>query len=69
MRYQASDDENLALILDELQLPYADYSFIDFGCGKGRIVLTAALRDFRKIYSIEFSVELSSVARNNVEIF
>ncbi len=69
VRYQASDSDWLLAILDSLSLPLADFSFVDFGSGKGRIVLTASLRPFREIYGVEFSPELVAVAEGNLEIF
>src|SRR5688572_3166400 len=44
-----------------------DDVFIDFGCGKGRVVLQAAMYPFRKVIGVELSTELCDVARRNVE--
>lgn len=44
-----------------------DDVFIDFGCGKGRVVLQAATYPFRKVIGVELSTELLEVARSNVE--
>jgi SAM-dependent methyltransferase len=41
--------------------------FIDFGCGKGRIVFLAARYPFKRVIGVEFSEELSKIARENVE--
>lgn len=69
VRYQASDGDRLLEILNKLELPYSNYSFIDFGAGKGRIVLSAALLPFRKVYGVEFSPDLVSRAENNLAAF
>ena len=42
--------------------------FIDFGCGKGRVLLIASQYKFKKIIGIEFSPELVDIARSNVSI-
>lgn len=41
-------------------------AFIDFGCGKGRVVHQAAKRPFRRVIGIEISPELADVARATV---
>lgn len=69
VRYQASDDEALRSILDEMAIPYPDYTFIDFGCGKGRIVLAASLYEFKRVVGVDFSDELVSIAKQNIDIF
>lgn len=68
-RYQASDSNQLREILRRLEISLSDYRFIDFGAGKGRIVLSAALLPFREVYGVEFSPELVRLAEKNLEIF
>jgi SAM-dependent methyltransferase len=41
--------------------------FIDFGCGKGRVVLQAAMYPFRKVIGVELSPQLCKIARDNIE--
>jgi predicted RNA methylase len=38
-------------------------TFVDFGCGKGRVVHQAARRPFRRVIGVEVSPELAEVAR------
>ena len=42
-------------------------SFLDIGCGKGRVILFMHLFGFRKIDGIEYSNEISSVAKKNID--
>ncbi len=54
-------------------LPRRDVSeddvFVDFGSGKGRVVLQAALHyPFRRVYGIEMSEQLHRIAEQNVEL-
>jgi tRNA1(Val) A37 N6-methylase TrmN6 len=42
-------------------------TFIDIGCGKGRVRLMAAEHGFRKIIGIDFAANLCLTARGNVE--
>jgi len=44
-----------------------DDVFIDFGCGKGRVIVQAAAYPFRKIIGVELSRDLVEVAKGNVE--
>jgi SAM-dependent methyltransferase len=40
--------------------------FVDFGCGKGRVVHQAARRPFRRVVGVEISPALAEVARANL---
>jgi SAM-dependent methyltransferase len=42
-------------------------TFIDFGCGKGRVVHQAAKRPFRRVIGVEISPDLAEVARAGLE--
>jgi len=42
---------------------------IDFGSGKGKVMLMAAERGFPKVIGVEFSIELVEICRRNLEIF
>jgi SAM-dependent methyltransferase len=41
-------------------------TFVDFGCGKGRVVHQAARRPFRKVIGVEISPALAEVARTSL---
>jgi SAM-dependent methyltransferase len=43
--------------------------FVDFGCGKGRVLMMAARYGFRRVVGVDFSGELCRIARRNLEIF
>jgi SAM-dependent methyltransferase len=47
--------------------PIEDYTFIDFGSGKGRVVLLAAQLPFRRCIGVEINPELSRIAARNME--
>ena len=42
-------------------------TFVDFGCGKGRVVHQAAKRPFRKVIGVEISPDLAKIARATVK--
>jgi hypothetical protein len=48
---------------------YEDFEFIDFGSGKGRVLLLASNYPFRKIIGVEFSSELHSIALDNIRTY
>ena len=47
----------------------ADSVLVDFGCGKGRILLVATEFGFREVRGVEFAHELCEIARKNGEIY
>ena len=52
------------------QLPVKDFSnyvFMDFGSGKGRMLLIASELPFRRIMGIEFIAKFDAVARQNIK--
>lgn len=53
-------------LFEELNLPYDKFIFVDFGSGKGRALLLASAFPFKKIIGVEFSKELTSVAKDNL---
>jgi SAM-dependent methyltransferase len=55
--------------LDAAQLDPARFTFVDLGAGKGRALLIASLRPFRRIIGVEFAPELARVAALNVQRF
>jgi SAM-dependent methyltransferase len=46
-----------------------DYTFVDFGCGKGWAMLNAAEYGFKNIIGVEFSPQLADIAKGNIEIY
>ena len=56
-------------VLPALPGPPEQYTFVDLGCGKGRVVLMASEIGFRAVIGVEASEQLLDVARKNLEIF
>jgi SAM-dependent methyltransferase len=48
-------------------IDHPSHTFIDIGCGKGRVALLAAGLPFRKVIGLDFSPALVDLARRNVE--
>ena len=45
----------------------ADYTFVDLGSGKGRVLFLAAEFPFRRILGVEFATELHQAAQKNIQ--
>ena len=54
-------------ILEGLNKDYSKYSFVDFGSGRGRVLMSASEYDFRSVLGIEFSQDLHQQAVENIE--
>jgi tetratricopeptide (TPR) repeat protein len=67
--YQGSDSLLFNNALSSLKINFSDYTFIDFGSGKGKALFLAASYPFKKIIGIEFSDVLSAVAQENIRRF
>ncbi len=68
-RYRGVSPKAFGYVLSKLELDFTDYSFIDFGSGKGRALLLASSFPFKAIIGIEFSPKLHEIAENNIAIF
>ena len=56
----------LPAILEDMNVNYPDFNFIDLGSGMGRVVLIAAEYPFRKVVGVEFSPDLHRTAEDNL---
>lgn len=68
-RYQAVCADLLEQTLNELSLDLRQFTFLDFGSGKGRAVMSASQLPFRRVIGVEYSHQLDQIARQNLEIF
>lgn len=55
----------LGIILEELGIDHSQFSFVDFGCGKGRVLCLAAEFPFKEIIGVELSRGLCDAADQN----
>jgi len=62
VRYVPSDWHVLPRALRYLGVSNED-TFVDFGCGKGRVLHQAAKRPFRRVIGVEISPALAAIAR------
>jgi SAM-dependent methyltransferase len=64
--YKATKARALVRLLKMLDLSKYE-TFVDFGAGKGRVLLIAAKYGFRKVVGVEIAKELCQVAQRNAE--
>jgi SAM-dependent methyltransferase len=69
VRYQPSEPELVRRILSRLDISYKDFTFVDFGAGKGRVLLIASEFPFSQIIGVDFAAELVKAARENITNF
>lgn len=66
VRYQATDEEELADAINFMHENPRSFTFIDLGCGKGRTLLVASNWGFKHVIGVEFAPELVGIARTNL---
>jgi SAM-dependent methyltransferase len=64
--YSGIAPERFLAIISSLNLRCEEFTFIDFGSGKGRALLLASEFPFKRIIGIEFSPELHAIAQRNI---
>jgi len=67
--YEPMPEKIFRRIMGYLNIDFGAFEFIDFGSGKGRVLIMAAPYGFKKVTGVEFSPELHRIAANNIEIY
>jgi hypothetical protein len=67
--YAAIEPERFERALASLDIAFEDFTFIDFGSGKGRALLLASGYPFKRILGLEFSPELHRIAEQNINSY
>ncbi len=67
LEYQSHHPVIIRAGLMALAIRYEDYTFIDVGCGKGRVLLIASEFPFRSIIGLEFAPPLAEIAKRNLQ--
>ena len=67
-RYETIDEREVLDALQKLEIDPEQFSFVDLGCGKGRILIIAGRYGFNSITGVEFSSDLAAMARRNLKI-
>jgi predicted RNA methylase len=66
VRYQPSSAEEFGRLMGMLDVDHRDFVFVDYGSGKGKVLMLAAAYPFKQIVGVEFSPPLVEVARENI---
>lgn len=64
--YDSCPWSTLRQALRLVSFPVTGFTFVDIGCGKGKVLLSAAALPFARIVGVEFSSYLSRVAEQNL---
>jgi SAM-dependent methyltransferase len=64
--YFATEPWLFEQITQALPVDFSQFTFIDLGCGKGRVLLMASDYPFQRIVGIEFMPELHRAAEKNI---
>jgi tetratricopeptide (TPR) repeat protein len=67
--YRGSDSLFFNNTLSTLKINFRDYTFIDYGSGKGKALFLASEFSFKKTIGIEFSQVLDAAAQENIRQF
>ena len=67
--YGASDPEDVRSAIASLSINCRDFAFVDFGSGKGRVLLIASEFPFKRITGVELSEKLHGIAQENINRF
>ena len=67
--YTPIEPERFSACLANRDIPFEDFTFIDFGSGKGRALLMASDLPFRRVIGLEFSRELHAIAQRNIQVY
>jgi SAM-dependent methyltransferase len=67
--YLPSPERVTRWMLANVGIDHRDYSFVDLGCGKGRVLLVAATYPFQRVVGVEISAALAEIARANIARF
>lgn len=67
-RYQTLSRAAIAETFASVDIDFHGFIFVDYGCGKGRVLLVAAEFPFTTIIGVELSPSLAKMARRNISL-
>src|SRR5581483_2283882 len=65
-RYSPTDYLQLSKVLADLTIRAGCDSFLDFGAGRGRVMIVAASHPFKRVLGVEISPDLAATPRQNI---
>jgi hypothetical protein len=67
--YRVFWEDNFAAILDDLDIHHDEFTFVDIGSGKGKLLLLASHYPFRQIVGVELAPLLHKIATHNIAVY
>jgi SAM-dependent methyltransferase len=67
VRYQTSNEEGIRWSIENCGLDPRTTTFLDIGCGKGRVLIIASSYPFPKIVGVDYSPELTAICTQNLK--
>lgn len=67
IRYQPVSYGDFKRVMKHVKVRAGEDVFVDYGSGKGRVLIMAARYPFRKVIGVELSAELNVIAQANLE--
>lgn len=68
-QYEVSAPNALMTVQGLLDIEPGEFTFVDVGSGKGRVVLEASQVPFRRCIGVEYSAKLHEIAEANARLF
>lgn len=65
--YEPMSEKAFRQIMDHVAIDFRKFEFLDFGSGKGRVLLLASEYGYKKITGVEFAKELHFVGVDNIK--
>jgi cyclopropane fatty-acyl-phospholipid synthase-like methyltransferase len=66
VRYEPSSVSEFELLMAKLRVDHSDFTFVDYGSGKGRVLMLAAEYPFKRIVGVEFAKSLHEISQENI---
>ena len=66
IRYEPSESQTLLDALKMVPINPAEYTFIDIGAGKGKVLFVASSFAFKRIIGVEYDTYLAKVIKRNI---
>jgi SAM-dependent methyltransferase len=66
LRYEGVSAKQFRRMMKRIQMAHEEYTFIDYGSGKGRVLFLAAEYPFKQILGVEFAPALHDIAVRNI---
>jgi SAM-dependent methyltransferase len=66
VRYETTSEDGIRWCIDNSGLDPQTTTFLDIGCGKGRVLIVAAQYPFSRIVGVEYSAELCAICERNL---